>query len=190
MESHPCPALPRLVAALPGGALSASAPSAAEPTLRQAVRLALFQAQPPRRGRERRMETRHPFPHPVYLTPVDSRTLQPCGPTIVAVGKHLSDHGLDFFYQTVVPHRRVIASLPRRDGGWLGLLMDLTWCRFTGHGWYENGGRFLKVVPSPLAQPSGHVAVAPPPRAGKSLPSTEALRVADPAQIERSLRVG
>ncbi len=180
MESHSCPALPRLVTAPSGGELS----------LRQAVRLALFQVQPARLGRERRLETRHPFPHLVYLTPVDTRTLEPCGETIVAVGKHLSDHGLDFFYQDVVPYRRVIASLPRRDGGWLGLLMDLTWCRFTGHGWYENGGRFLKVVPSPLAQPSGHVSVASPPRAGQPLTLAEALRVPDPTRTEHSLRVG
>jgi hypothetical protein len=186
MELHSDPALPRIVAASSG-----AAHFGAELSLRQAVRLALFQAQPPRRGRERRMETRHPFPHPVYLTPVDTRTLEPCGPTIVAVGKHLSDHGLDFFYQTVVPHRRVIASLPRRDGGWLGLLMDLTWCRFTGHGWYENGGRFLKVVPSPLAEPSGHVAVAPPPRVPQPTPRVETIRLAGAAHIQQqSLRVG
>ena len=27
--------------------------------------------------------------------------------------------------------------------------MDLTWCRFNGHGWYENGGRFLAAVNLP-----------------------------------------
>ena len=154
MESYSDLVLPRVVAP----------PSGAEPSLRQAVRLALFHVQPTRRGRERRLEARHPFPHPVHLTPVGARTLEPCGPTFVAVGKHISDHGLDFFYHDVVPYRRIIASLPWQDGGWLGLLMDLTWCRFTGHGWYENGGRFLRVVPSPLAQPSGSAAIARPPR--------------------------
>ena len=34
--------------------------------------------------------------------------------------------------------------------GWIGLLLELTWCRFTRHGRYDNGGRFLAVVPSPL----------------------------------------
>jgi hypothetical protein len=26
-------------------------------------------------------------------------------------------------------------------------MMDLTWCRFGRHGWYENGGRFLQILP-------------------------------------------
>jgi hypothetical protein len=34
----------------------------------------------------------------------------------------------------------------------MGVLVDLKWCRFTRHGWYESGGRFLQIVPSPLRQ--------------------------------------
>ena len=74
------------------------------------------------------------------------------GETIVVLGKHLSERGLDFYYEAPLPHRRVIASWEGRDGIWLALLLDLRWCRSTKHGWYENGGRFLQVVPSPLSE--------------------------------------
>jgi len=30
--------------------------------------------------------------------------------------------------------------------------VDLAWCRFNRHGWYDNGGRFTAVVPSPLSE--------------------------------------
>jgi hypothetical protein len=118
------------------------------------VRLALCSPYPERGTFERRRETRHPYPYPVYLTPTarDGRT--PEGKTIVVVGKHLSDHGLDFYHREPLPHRRVIASFACGSGQWVGLLMDLSWCRFCRHGWYDNGGRFLHTVPSPLEDPT------------------------------------
>jgi hypothetical protein len=87
------------------------------------VLAALRDKTPSRRGRERRSERRYPYPHPVYLTPLTSD-----GP------------------------RRMIASL-QVGGQWLGLVLDLKWCRFTADGLYDNGGRFVDTVPSPLAEP-------------------------------------
>ena len=103
-------------------------------------------------GCDRRGDRREPFPYPIYVTPVadDGSVLK--DETIVVLGKHLSERGLDFYYEAPLPHRRVIASWESRDGSWLALLLDLRWCRSTKHGWYENGGRFLQVVPSPLAE--------------------------------------
>jgi len=100
---------------------------------------------------ERRRDRRMPFPRLLHLTPVDRRgeALQDQG--IVAVGKHLSEQGIGFFHHQPLPHRRMIVSLEVGEGTWVGLLIDLSWCRFTRHGWYESGGRFLKTVPSPLA---------------------------------------
>ena len=44
----------------------------------------------------------------------------------------------------------LIASLESGSGQWFGFLIDVSWCRFTRHGWYESGGRFLQCAPSPL----------------------------------------
>ena len=43
--------------------------------------------------------------------------------------------------KTPLPFRRMIASLEVRRGEWAGFLADITWCRFTQHGWYDSGGR-------------------------------------------------
>jgi hypothetical protein len=71
------------------------------------------------------------------------------GDPIMVLGKHLTNQGLDFYYQYPVSHRRVIASFDCESNERLEMLMDLTWCRFGKHGWYENGGRFLSAVNSP-----------------------------------------
>jgi hypothetical protein len=115
----------------------------------QQVDLALAGAQAERHV-ERRTETRHPYPYPIHMTPVD-RTGQPLvAETFVVVGKHLSSHGADFYYAQPLEWSRVIASFPLHNGKWIGLLMELTWCRFSRHGWYDNGGRFVGTVESPL----------------------------------------
>ena len=40
----------------------------------------------------------------------------------------------------------MIASLETPGGDWIGFLIDISWCRFTQHGWYDSGGRLLQVV--------------------------------------------
>jgi hypothetical protein len=106
---------------------------------------------PPYTRNERRAERRFAYPHLVHLTPVDPDTLKPVGQPLVVVGKQLSESGLGFYHREPLPHRRVIASLELPEGGWLGLLLDIAWCRFGRQGWYDSGGRFLQVMPSPLA---------------------------------------
>jgi hypothetical protein len=120
-----------------------------EDSIGSVVEQALHCARPVRNGRERRREERHPYPYPIYLTPLDA----PRGrrdETIVVIGRQLSLHGIDFYHRDPIPHSRVIASLDAHEQGWIGLLLELTWCRFNRHGWYDNGGRFLAVVDSPL----------------------------------------
>jgi len=92
---------------------------------------------------ERRRGRRHPFPRRIYLTPVHPDRPNDPNATIVVLGKHISDRGLDFYSYQPLPFRRAVVSFPCADGEDIRLLMDLTWCRFCGHGWYENGGRFL-----------------------------------------------
>jgi len=98
---------------------------------------------------ERRRDTRYPFPCLVHLTPVADDGFTPLDETVVVVGRHLSEHGLGFYHQTPLPHRRMIVSLEVGKGRWFGFLIDLNWCRFTKDGWYESGGRFLQAVNSP-----------------------------------------
>lgn len=125
-------------------------PVAADGAIHRCVQLALACSVPDRRGLERRRETRHPFPFPVPLTPLDDRGQPLVDQTFTVLGKTLGDQGFDFFHLRPLAHRSVIASLPDGDGGWRGILMDLAWCRFCQFGWYDSGGRFLEAVESPL----------------------------------------
>jgi hypothetical protein len=120
-----------------------------EDLIESAVERALGASHPSRRGSERRREQRFPYPHPIYLTPLEPAGSRPIE-TFVVIGKQISLHGVDFYHREPVAHRRVVASLEAGEQGWIGLLLELAWCRFSRHGWYENGGRFLAVVDSPL----------------------------------------
>lgn len=99
---------------------------------------------------ERRHERRYPYPYLVHLTPVAADGVTPQGESLVVVGKHLSDRGLGFYHPKPIPHRRMIVTLEIVAGKPSAFLIDLNWCRFTKEGWYESGGRFLRVVPCPL----------------------------------------
>lgn len=99
---------------------------------------------------DRRCDRREPFPYPIHVTPVSGHGEVLSDETFVVLGKHLSERGLDFYHNAPLPYRRVITSWECRDGSWLALMLDLRWCRSTRHGWYENGGRFVQAVPSPL----------------------------------------
>jgi hypothetical protein len=120
----------------------------------RSVQLALACSVSDRRGLERRRETRHPFPFPVSLTPLDNQGRPLTDETFTVLGKTLGEQGFDFFHLRPLAYRNVIASLPDGQGGWRGILMDLAWCRFCQYGWYDSGGRFLEAVESPLTTSS------------------------------------
>jgi hypothetical protein len=101
---------------------------------------------------DRRRERRFPFPHLVHLTPLADDGRTPGGPVIVAVGRELSEGGFGFFHPSPLPYRQMIASLEAVDRRWFSFVIDLTWCRFMRHGWYESGGRFLRTIT--IAPPS------------------------------------
>lgn len=100
---------------------------------------------------ERRELPRFPYPYPIHLTPLDPQGRPLVPQTFAVIGRHLSPQGVDFYGPSPLAERRVVASLDGGAAGWLGLVVELTWCRFSRHGWYDQGGRFLAVVPSPLA---------------------------------------
>lgn len=98
------------------------------------------------RALDRRRDRRYPYPHLIRLLPVAADRSTPAGPAVIVVGKHLSERGLGFYHSKPLAARRMIATLEGAHGARLYLLIDLSWCRFTGGGWYESGGRFLEVV--------------------------------------------
>jgi hypothetical protein len=104
-------------------------------------------------GLERRREHRFPYPYPIRLTPVTTDGTVPPAESVTVLGKHLNEHGLDFYFKEPLAYRRVIASFEQNGREIMHIVMELTWCRFGRHGWYENGGRFLQVLPSASAPP-------------------------------------
>lgn len=99
---------------------------------------------------EKREAQRYPYPRLVWLSPLWPRDALPAAESFTVAGKHISERGMSFYHPQPISHRLVVASLEAGDGGWLGFLLDLHRCRFTRHGWYETGGRFLRVMESPL----------------------------------------
>jgi hypothetical protein len=100
-----------------------------------------------------RKEIRYPFPRLIHLVPADvgpDATVDP-NKAMVVVGKNLSESGIGFYHPDPMPYSRVIASVEQSPNKWLGLLLQVKWCRFTKLGWYESGGRILRIVESPLA---------------------------------------
>ena len=99
---------------------------------------------------ERRSSQRFAYPQLLCLTTTLADGRSPGDQTTVVVGKTLSEGGLGFFHREPFAERQVIASLTNHQQQYVGFLLDITWCRFTTLGWYESGGRFLEVVPSPV----------------------------------------
>ncbi len=120
---------------------------ASEASLRRVVRQFVNGLYPGTPFVERRRESRYPYPHLISLQPAaaDGQPLPNCDP-IVVVGRHITEKSLAFFHQQPLPYRRVIATLEAREGRELRFLLDLNWCRFTRHGWYEGGGRLMRLL--------------------------------------------
>jgi len=114
----------------------------------QQVRLLLHGLFPQAAIGERRQNGRFPFPVLLQLTPVDGHTLEPLAEPLVIVGKNISEQGLGFYHQQPLPYRYAVVTLEDAARRRIALLIDLSWCRFTRFGWYDSGGRFLRVVQS------------------------------------------
>jgi hypothetical protein len=121
--------------------------------VRRQVRDLLVKLRAPYQGVERRLTQRYAYPHLLYLTPVADDGVTPVGESVVVVGKQLSETGLCFYHQRPLAPRQMIASLEGANRQWVGFLLDISWCRFTAHGWYDSGGQFLEAVASPLNLP-------------------------------------
>jgi hypothetical protein len=122
-------------------------PPAADPDVTARVHELLLLMYPPGPPLERRIDRRFPYPQLIRLTPIGEDGQEIAGEALVVAGKTLSERGVGFYHPQPLPHRKVIASFHAGDDRWLSILVDLSWCRFTGQGWYESGGRFLEAVP-------------------------------------------
>lgn len=114
------------------------------------VRLVIASVTNPRKkaalqGRDRRRWRRVAFPYLLRLQALSGPEL-PCGSPITVVGRHLSEHGLNFYHREPVPARNVAVWL-NDDPEITPLLLDISWCRFIRDGWYEIGGRFKGALP-------------------------------------------
>lgn len=118
---------------------------AAEAEVRSEIWGLLCSLAPHRPGCERRSDRRYPFAQLIRLTPLSSDGRPLDADALVVAGKHISESGLGFFHPLPLPHRRMVATFEERPGRLLNLEIDVHWCRFTGLGWYESGGRFLGV---------------------------------------------
>ena len=105
--------------------------------------------QPPKVA-ERRGSRRRPYPHPFFLTPLSRASVPDTTSTFSVIGHRLSTGGIDFYHREAIPYRHVVASFPVHDDEWVAFVLHLSWCRFNRFGWYDNGGKFLRMVPSPL----------------------------------------
>ncbi|MEZ6108878.1 MAG: hypothetical protein R3B96_23050 [Pirellulaceae bacterium] len=99
---------------------------------------------------ERRRESRRPYSEPLFLTPVDENGAPLTDRSFSVIGRNVSSSGVDFYTYQPVTDRYVIASFPIPEGEWLAFVLHLTWCRFNRHGWYDNGGKFARLVAPPL----------------------------------------
>ncbi|MBI1246555.1 hypothetical protein GC197_01775 [bacterium] len=119
---------------------------ASEAKVRAAVGRLISRILPKVVTNERRRDFRYPYPHLIYLTPINPSGEPLNAQSTVVVGKNITERGIDFFHREPLPYRRVILTLEAEDGARASVVTDLLWTRFTRHGWYDNGGRFLQVV--------------------------------------------
>ena len=79
------------------------------------------------------------------MTPYDPDAREVVGETITAPSRNLSLTGLGFYHTEPLAARYGLVQLhPGSDQP--ELMIKLIWCRFLKPGWYDNGGRFMRVV--------------------------------------------
>jgi len=94
---------------------------------------------------ERRRDDRFPLPVLMHLVPLDDEHAHVEEEAVTVVGKNISRRGISFFHEHPLEHRRVILELSDNELGHFTFEVDVTWCRFTKPGWYESGGRLVRV---------------------------------------------
>ena len=63
--------------------------------------------------------------------------------------RDISLGGCSFLHSDPLPSARVALTFGLENERTVTLMLRLTWCRFTQHGVYQSGGRFLKTIDLP-----------------------------------------
>lgn len=108
------------------------------------IRRAIAGKQPISTRMERRSDTRYAFPYPITLIPVEDALRGDARSRISAIGKHITIHGVDFYTSKPIAAKEVVCQFHSVTGAH-ALVLELSWCRHNAQGWFENGGRFLRV---------------------------------------------
>jgi hypothetical protein len=95
---------------------------------------------------ERRRDEPVAIPVLFRLTPMDLDRHALEHETSIVVGKNISRRGLCFFHEWPIPHRRALIAVAQPGLGNFAAEIDISWCRFTRPGWYESGGRLVRLV--------------------------------------------
>jgi hypothetical protein len=95
---------------------------------------------------ERRAHERRSLPVLLTLVPLDAERRPLPDAAVTVVGRDVSRRGLSFFHERPLACRRAIVLLAHPEVAQFAAEIDVTWCRFTKPGWYESGGRLLRVV--------------------------------------------
>jgi hypothetical protein len=145
---------PFLALEMPG--ISGSPPEATlghEQDVESVVQRALAGKQPITRRIERRRDVRYAYPYPLTLLPLDAVLRGESTLAIPAIGKHVAMHGIDFYTTSPVAAKEVVCQFHSPCENF-ALVLELNWCRHNAQGWFENGGRFLRVWrPTATARP-------------------------------------
>lgn len=130
--------------------LSRETPCAASLEIAEQIRRVLSEEQPRRPWIERRSSRRYAYPHLIVVTPLDGH-LQPASSSLVSCGKEISLSGIGFYMPQPFPFSKAVITFPCDSlfHSSISILTELRWCRFTRLGWYENGGRFVRLFELP-----------------------------------------
>lgn len=136
------PALPAHVVPRKPYRIVASDDASISEASRQIAQLSL----PPSGNLGRRAHERVAYSKLIRMIPLDNDDLEPLATPIHVVGKHLATLGLDFFHREPIPQRFAIVSLETGLEKSVEFLIKINWCRFLKTGWYDSGGKFVKLV--------------------------------------------
>lgn len=114
------------------------------------IRRVISGKQPLERRMERRLDARYAYPYPLTLTPIEAVLRGNWTSNIAAIGKHITVHGLDFYTTAPLAAKEVICQFHLANVA-CSLVIELTWCRHNSQGWFENGGKFVRVWKAPAS---------------------------------------
>ena len=95
---------------------------------------------------EMRSSVRTPYPNLVGLTPLQNESLRDMGEPFYVVGKRIGLGGIDFFHNEKIEFHYALASFERCENDLVHFILKISHCKFRRPGWYESGGRFVKLV--------------------------------------------